>query len=173
MVAMTLFVKSGASTMDKLLAQLKTDYPDIAFRSGPTFSWSAQTQTVIVSKKKPESSHPEWSLLHEMGHATLNHKNYSSDVELVRLEAAAWQQAVKLGQHYEITIDPEHIEDCLDSYRDWLHQRSTCPVCSTVSLQINERSYRCYNCHADWGVSRSRLCRPYRRLAPTKQKTLA
>jgi hypothetical protein len=159
--------------MDELLTRLKTDYPSLAFRRGPTFSWSAQTQTVILPRASSGAAHPEWSLLHEMGHATLNHQNYSSDLELVRLEAAAWQQAVKLGRHYQVRIDPDHIEDCLDSYRDWLHQRSTCPVCATVSLQLNQSTYRCYNCQASWGVSRSRLCRPYRRLATTKQKAPA
>jgi hypothetical protein len=158
--------------MDKLLTELRIDYPAVNFRRGAVFSWNSKQQTVIIPRRTADLDETRaiWSLLHEVGHATLQHQNYISDVELIRLEAAAWQQAERLGQTYGQNIDPDHVQDCLDSYRDWLHQRSTCPTCGTISLQIDDQHYRCYNCNANWGVSRSRLCRPYRRLSIEAQQ---
>lgn len=150
--------------MDKLLTKLKNDFPGLVFAPGEIFSWSSKDQTVIYAQETSESSTPTWSLLHEVGHALLEHQSYASDFELVKLEAAAWEKATILAQDYGIIIDPEHIQDCLDTYRDWLHQRSACPTCKTTSLQRNMTIYCCYNCNTEWRVSRTRVCRPYRRL---------
>lgn len=109
-----------------------------------------------------------WSLLHEVGHASLKHHNYSSDLELLQLEAAAWQEGSRIGKSYGYQIDPNHIEDCLDTYRDWLHQRSACPKCTNRSFQQNNRQYTCYNCGTNWSVSLSRFCRPYRMVKKSK-----
>lgn len=147
-----------------LLNQLEADFPDISFRSGDVFSWSPKDQAVIYVADRDKATDPAWSLLHELGHALLEHQTYASDFELVRLEAAAWDKATKLAQDYGISIDPEHIQDCLDTYRDWLHKRSTCPTCNTTSLQRNMTTYCCYNCNEEWHVSRTKVCRPYRRL---------
>ncbi len=106
----------------------------------------------------------EWSILHELAHAKLNHNNYYSDFELVKLELDAWQEAKEIAKNYGIKIDSEHIEDCLDTYRDWLHQRATCPTCQTVSTQRDPNTYQCFNCRTSWHVSNSRFCRPYRKV---------
>jgi hypothetical protein len=92
----------------------------------------------------------------------LGHQTYRSDFELLLLEVAAWDKAKQLAASQGITMDEEHIQDCLDTYRDWLHERSTCPRCGTVSLQASPSEYNCHNCSASWQVSKSRFCRPYR-----------
>jgi hypothetical protein len=76
-----------------------------------------------------------------------------------------WEKAKQLAESLNYTIDPDHIQDCLDTYRDWLYQRSTCPTCTNCSLQTNSRTYACFNCGTNWNVSSSRMCRPYRKLA--------
>jgi len=104
-----------------------------------------------------------WSLLHETGHALLGHTTYKADFELLQLEVAAWEKAKEIAKVLEITINNDHIEDCLDTYRDWLHKRSVCPNCTTQCLQQDDLShYRCYNCHTKWKVSTNRFCRAYR-----------
>jgi hypothetical protein len=148
----------------KLLSKLQNDHPQLNFRSGELFSWSPKDQTVIYPTDVNQEANPVWSLLHEVGHGLLGHHSYSTDFELVKLEAAAWQRATQLASHYGYQIDGEHIQDCLDTYRDWLHQRSTCPKCLTTCLQRNMTTYCCYNCNAQWRVSRAKICRPYRRL---------
>lgn len=149
--------------MRELLAKLQADYPAIGFVEGGAFSWSPKDQTVTY---KPASTQPEvacWSLLHEISHGILGHTTYQTDFELVTLEVEAWEKARRIAKHYDLRIDSEHIQDCLDTYRDWLHRRSTCPNCSTVSMQKDTKTYMCFNCKAEWHVSSSRFCRPYRR----------
>ncbi|MEI7682934.1 MAG: hypothetical protein WCJ24_01380 [Candidatus Saccharibacteria bacterium] len=150
--------------MDKLLKTLRKDFPKVIFATGETFSWSSRKQTVSFPALPADSTQSIWSLLHEMGHAMLGHTTYQSDFELVKLEAAAWNKAAQLGQKYGHSIDIDHIQDCLDTYRDWLHQRSACPKCTITSLQKDLHTYCCYNCNTQWRVSRSKLCRPYRLL---------
>lgn len=148
--------------MDKLLLELRKDFPGLDFASGEAFCWSPKTNTVMYNDRGQEEA-DGWALLHEVGHAVLNHHNYSSDLELISLESKAWAEAKRLGEKYGHTIDPDHIEDCMDTYRDWLHQRSACPTCDTRSLQQDASHYRCHNCGQIWAVTASRFCRPYRR----------
>ena len=150
--------------MEKLLASLRRDFPDLAFAPSDIFSWSSRKQTVNYAKVPADPVHAVWSLLHEMGHALLNHTTYQTDFELVKMEAAAWDRAAALGKKYSHIIDVDHIQDCLDTYRDWLYQRSKCPRCTVTSLQKDMHTYSCYNCDTEWRVSRSKLCRPYRLL---------
>ena len=147
--------------MDKLIVTLKNIIHDINFEKGTAFIWSPSTRT-ITYPAAPNSAVAVWSLLHEAGHAALKHQDYQSDIELVLLETAAWDKAKKLARQVEVSIDDEHIQDCLDTYRDWLHQRSTCPRCGVVSLQIDSKQYQCHNCSCLWQVSAARFCRPYR-----------
>src|SRR6185437_9952408 len=112
-----------------------------------------------------------WKLLHEVGHALLNHQTYQSDFELLQLEVAAWQQAEAVAQDFKIKINSDYIQDCLDTYRDWLHKRSTCPSCGTRSLQEAADRYRCFNCQTTWHVSPSRFCRTYRQINRTNKKS--
>ena len=153
--------------MDIVLKSLRRHYPAIDFVPGQRFSWSPAKNQVIY-KIDDSSEIGVWSLLHELGHALLGHNTYNSDFELLSLEAQAWHKAQDLADTYKHKIDAEHIEDCLDTYRDWLYQRSTCPHCTSCSLQIDSKTYCCFNCGGSWQVSASRLCRAYRR----KQKEI-
>ena len=150
--------------MSNLLKKLSDDFPGIKFVEGQSFYWSPSDRTVTYKDLSTQPEKSEWSLLHEVSHGILGHLSYNSDFELVKLEVEAWQYAKKLATKYHIKIDPEHIQDCLDTYRDWLHRRSTCPECGTVSIQTDPKSYKCINCAAIWHVSNSRFCRPYRML---------
>jgi hypothetical protein len=148
--------------MDSLLAELRIRFPELNFRDGQQFCWSPQTQEVIYASSV-DATHATWSLLHETGHALLNHRGYQADFELIRMEVAAWERARSLGQELNYTISENHIQDCLDTYRDWLYKRSICPSCSTKCLQQQDLiRYRCFNCHTVWSVTPSRFCRTYR-----------
>lgn len=151
--------------MEKLLELLQADYPTLHFTAGNAFRWSPKNQEiqyVLTSKRASDS----WSLLHETGHALLKHAAYKLDFELIALELAAWQKAEELAARYNIIIDKDYIENCLDSYRDWLHRRSICPSCGTQALQLDKGTdYRCFNCQHIWHVAPSRFCRSYRQSA--------
>jgi hypothetical protein len=151
--------------MKKLLERLQADYPGIRFTRGEAFFWSPKDKSVTYASVSAQPLIARWSLLHEVSHGILGHMSYKSDFELMELEVAAWHKAQELGKQYDVEIDPEHIQDCLDTYRDWLHRRSTCPTCGTVSLQKDSETYNCFNCRTTWRVSSSRFCRPYRKVA--------
>lgn len=148
--------------MDELVRSLLQAMPEVSFRAGKTFCWSPKTKCVSYVPSSTEPSVAIWSLLHEASHALLNHYDYASDFELLQMEVGAWGKAQELARAHQQQISDDHIQHCLDTYRDWLHQRSTCPVCKLLSLQTDSTHYRCFNCQTVWRVTASRFCRPYR-----------
>lgn len=145
-----------------IVTTLQQRFPHLSYRPGKSFSWSPETKEIFYDTSKPAASRT-WSLLHETGHALLEHNCYTADLELIRLEIAAWEKAKLIAQDLDIVIDEDHIQDCLDTYRDWLYQRSVCPRCNNKSLQQEDVShYQCFNCHMVWKVTPSRFCRAYR-----------
>ena len=148
--------------MQKLLESIRTAHPTLRFTPGAKFLWSPETSEVFYKADGAENR-DIWALLHETGHALLGHQSYSSDVQLLKMEIAAWEKAHELGAMFGITIDEDHVQDCLDTYRDWLHARALCPGCRTRCLQQDTgKSYRCHNCHTSWRVTPARFARPYR-----------
>lgn len=148
--------------MQSLIKQLEARFPALRFTPGQQFSWSPETGEIFY-KQAADNVTGAWSLLHETGHALLGHTSYKADFELLKLEVEAWDQARTLGTALGIRIDEDHIQDCLDTYRDWLHKRSLCPTCQTRGLQqADAKHYRCYNCHTMWRVTPNRFSRVYR-----------
>jgi len=148
--------------MEHLVNTLRHDYSHLIFTPGPVAHWSPATNQVIY--KSGNTSEAVWTLLHELGHALLDHASYKSDVDLLQKEVAAWEKAASLARHYGKTVDAQYIQGCLDTYRDWLYKRSTCPLCENHGIQSSEHVYTCVNCHNTWRVTWARFCRPYRRL---------
>lgn len=149
-----------------VLESLKLTYPGISFEAGNTFLWSPKNSKVIYRESASDEV-ADWSLLHETGHALLEHHDFATDFDLLLMEVAAWDKAKKLASDMGLSIDEDHVQDCLDTYREWLYQRSTCPSCTSCSLQSDKRTYECFNCGTTWHVSASRMCRPYRLRAVT------
>jgi len=158
--------KSAIKELDLsiLVEQIRHDHPDVSFVEGAHFSWHAGKRHVSFKRSSASAptKHDIWSLLHELGHALLEHTDYRYDVELLKFESAAWEKARELAHDYCLEINEDYLQDCLDTYRDWLHLRATCPTCSSRSFQASPRRYHCFNCQTEWNVTRSRLCRPYR-----------
>ena len=155
--------------MDKLISQLVIDYPDFSYKVGTSFRWSPKNREITYIRYSSKIT--RWAVLHELGHALLNHNSFSNDFELLKLEVSAWQKAIELAPRYNLTISPTHVQNCLDTYREWLHSRSTCPACGLISTQYNPNLYRCFNCRSEWKVSSSRFCRAYRQLDKSRQKS--
>jgi len=156
-------MNTSAKTFKQFVIELKRDYPQFKFKSGSQDHWSPKSNTITYKSEAPPQE-KEYGILHELAHAQLGHTNYHSDFELLMLESAAWDLAAKIGCKYDVKIDDDHIQSCLDTYRDWLHARSTCPVCRTNVLQKDPYHYRCFNCQAEWKVTGGRFVRPYRRI---------
>ena len=157
--------------MQQLIDKLQAEFPALRFTTGNQFCWSPETGEIFY-KTDTSGDQATWSLLHETGHALLEHKNYQGDFHLLRLEVEAWERARELAKNFSIVIDEDHIQDCLDTYRDWLYKRSICPTCTTKCLQQDDfQHYRCFNCHTVWKVSASRFCRAYRSVKNLKLQT--
>ena len=148
--------------MKNFIKILKTNYPGIKFEESDSFYWSPDKKIIFYKQNKNEIE-STWAILHELGHALLGHINYGGDYSLLRKEAEAWEEAKKIAKKFSIKINEDHIQDCLDTYRDWIYKRSICPKCSTKCLQKNDfNHYVCHNCHTQWKVTSSRFCRAYR-----------
>lgn len=142
-----------------LIGQIRRDFAHkYNFKQADTFIWSSAEETVYYTTNREVSENPIWSLLHELGHAELGHKHYDDDLELLMMEVAAWKEAKILADQYHLVIDEHHIDECLDSYRNWLHQRSRCVECKMHCLQTDQTTYECYNCGTRWKVPASRMC---------------
>lgn len=138
-----------------LVKQLASDYPLITFEAGDDFVWSPDRNT--VSYNEAHHAAPEL-LLHELGHALLQHHDYRRDVQLLGLEVDAWTKARAIASNYDVTIGDDTVEDHLDTYRDWLHARSTCPACEATGHQIKKAEYSCIACGHQWRVNDARVC---------------
>lgn len=145
-----------------VLARLKTHYPTLIFVEDKTFYWSPK-DTTIHYDADARGDEAGWSLIHETGHALLSHTRYYSDIELVQMEVSAWEKAKEVASLLAVSIDEDHIQDCIDSYRDWLYKRSLCPHCDLCGIQTESRVYTCVFCLQEWRVTNERFCRPYRK----------
>lgn len=147
--------------MENLILSLKKDYPNLTFVEGSLLCWSPGKKQIYYKTTSDKKS--ICGVLHEIGHARLKHISYSSDMDLLHKEVLAWEEALLLAEQYGVSLDESHVQDCLDTYRDWLYKRSTCPNCQAKGIQSRFDAYICINCHKQWHVNNSRFCRPYRR----------
>jgi hypothetical protein len=154
--------------LETLVSKLQTIYPEIHLKPSANFYWSPIDDTVYYNSLN-ETQEGLWAILHESGHAILRHTKYYSDIELVKMEVAAWESAKELGDRIGIKIDDDHAQDCVDSYRNWLHRRSLCPDCDLAGIQIETKTYTCVFCHKKWHVTPERFCRPYRRAVKSER----
>lgn len=150
-----------AREFKELLRAVEQDYPDFCFRTGKKFAFrpprtivvpdfTRDAETSVSREEKPCSAAEQkicsLRLLHELGHATLGHRNFATDIERLRMERAAWDRARKFCQKYGVEYDENFVETELDTYRDWLHQRSTCRNCGQTRYQTADSEYHCPFC---------------------------
>lgn len=139
-------------------------FPQFTFIERGDFVWSPNKNTVYFNQELLEEPTGRMALLHEIGHALLGHQDFDFDVELLSMEMDAWEKARELSKQFSLEIDEDHVDDCIDSYRSWLHNRSQCPKCHTTSSQIDNEHYSCFMCHTKWKVSASQAKRTHRKI---------
>jgi len=139
-----------------ITTKLHTDFPQFLFVDSSSHSWSPQANTIFYNS----SSHDPEALLHEVAHGLLGHQTFQRDIELLAMERDAWDYAQNhLALKYLLhKIDDSVIQESLDSYRDWLHSRSTCPDCKASGLQTAKNTYKCLACSTTWKVNDARNC---------------
>ena len=131
------------------LLGLKEEYPSFSWRLGNRFKY--RPPKTIVIDEKSDAPWPYFALLalHELGHALSGHKDYKTDVERLRIESEAWQRAkreIESHKNWGLEYNEDFAENELDSYRDWLHQKSKCKKCGLTRYQTADGIYHCPNC---------------------------
>ena len=144
------------------IAVIANQFSQFNFKEDEIFHWSPKNNCIYYSPNTIKTKEGIFQLLHEIGHALAGHTTYGSGVQLLKMEAEAWQKAQELARSYNLEIKEHQIEHCLDSYRDWLHLRSTCPKCSTISVETKPNHYHCFNCLQNWTVPADQRTRSYR-----------
>lgn len=158
----------GATTtqLTTLVHDIARDFPAITLVKGDTFAYSPVDNTIQY-----ETSTPDWQyyLLHELGHALCGHTDFHLDIDLLKMEREAWERSHQLTHRYHLPPPPtEIVESALDSYRDWLHKRSSCPTCRQSGIQKKTSTYTCLICNQQWSVTKEKVCRPYRKKVAKK-----
>ncbi len=144
------------------MKEIIIQYPNINFAQGSCFVWSPKRSTVFFNEDESNTQKGRLALLHEIGHAELDHSDYDSDIGLLNMEIDAWDFAVEKAYEFGVRVDEEHIDRCLETYRIWLHKRSRCPECSFHGIQQKSDEYFCFMCSYNWRVARSLSIQPQR-----------
>ena len=142
-------------SMHLLLPKLNKDFKKLSFAPGERFAWSPSQHTVFYNESDDGNVA---LLLHELSHGVLDHRHYARDIELVAMETAAWDKTLELADEYGVEIAAETAETNLDTYREWMHARSTCPNCEATGYQTKKDTYSCVACGHSWRVNEARLC---------------
>lgn len=142
-------------SMSSLVHKLKNDFPQFIYFETNQFAWTPSSNTLSYA---PKLANARPLILHELSHALLGHTEYEKDVQLLTIEAAAWEKAKELATSYRIDIPETVVQDHLDTYRDWMHARSTCPSCEATGYQTTRLQYSCPACTHTWRVNEARLC---------------
>lgn len=134
-----------------LVANLQEIYPHIRFSESDIDKWSPSEQTVYYN---PSQSSAEAFLLHELAHGLLGHESYKKDIELLQIERDAWNYAVcTISPQVKVIIKHQLVDQSLDTYRDWIHTKSTCPRCDASGVETTPRHYFCICCSHHWSVN--------------------
>ena len=79
---------------------LERDFSGVKFCWGKKrFSFRLKNGVPIVFLGEPQSNFGLLAL-HELGHALCRHKDYTVDVERIRIESEAWERAKTVYQNY-------------------------------------------------------------------------
>lgn len=133
-------------SLNKLTAKLRKDYPTLTLKRGERFQFSPPS-TIYYADGSP------LELLHELGHFLIKKTDYTSDIDLIRIESEAWDKAKQLCATYEVNWDEDFAQDHIDTYRDWLHVVSLCKNCQLAGYQDESGLYHCPLCGAKWESS--------------------
>ena len=131
--------------------RLERDFPEVKFKwNAKRFSY--RNGTVFLGVPQPNFG---LLALHELGHALCKHKDYTTDVQRVKIEAEAWERGKQVLLEYVSAgvdegelpeWDEEFVQEEMDTYRDWLHTKSKCPKCGLTRYQTEDGEYHCPRC---------------------------
>ena len=129
-----------------LIDQITKDFPDFHFKHGKRFSYR-YPKTIYLGPPQPFFA---LQTLHELAHALCKHKDYTNLVSRLKIEREAWERARELYKAYgklsPVPWDEDFVESSLDTYRDWLHQKTLCKTCGLTRFQTDDGALHCPHC---------------------------
>ena len=128
------------------ILKLTSDFPDFTFKTGKKFAFRPP-KTIFLGPPQPNYA---LQTLHELAHALCGHKDYTTSVSRLKLEREAWERARSLFKTYR-NLSPDSwgedfVEDSLDTYRDWLHQKTLCKTCGLTCFESDDGTLHCPRC---------------------------
>ena len=125
------------------------------YRFLPAGYFSYDAADDIINYDPIRLKHPtgKVSLLHEISHCELGHFYYRYDMELLMMEIAAWHHTKKLANEHCIELDAAYVQECIESYDNWVSKRGCCPECDNFCLESHENQFSCFVCGTRWSVS--------------------
>lgn len=133
--------------LNSLVSRLQRDYPEFHFVYGKRFSFRPP-KTIVIGPD--EGKNTPLLVFHELGHAISGEYSYALSIERLKIESLAWQEGKKAYQNYQDLAlpawDDSFVEDNLDTYRNWLHQKSKCPSCGLTRYQDANQKWCCPYC---------------------------
>ncbi len=124
------------------LNTLKSDYPDLTFKSGKKFLFRPRHTIYYLE----DNDNFRFFLLHELAHALLGHFSYRTSLERLKLERDAWERTRLLCKEYKVPFSDNLAETELNTYRDWHHQKTLCKACGVSCLELDAKSLYCPFC---------------------------
>ena len=137
-----------------LIDYLQKTYPSVHFAYAKRFKYHYKNRVFLENPEKSTTPPTFFALstLHELGHALCKHKDYTTGVSRLKIEREAWERAktayLKLPSNLKSAFpwDENYVESSLDTYRIWLHQKSTCKNCGLTCYQTPDGVYHCPRC---------------------------
>jgi len=124
------------------LKMLKTTYPDFSFKPGHKFVFRPKKTICYIEA----NDNFRMLLLHELAHAILGHFSFDRSLERLEIERDAWEKTRELCAIYDVPFDENLAESELNSYRDWVHQKTLCKTCGLTCLEVSSESLYCPSC---------------------------
>lgn len=128
-------------------------YHEYTFLPAGYFCYDASEEVINYDPVRLRYNTGKIALLHEISHCQLGHFHYRYDLELLMLEVAAWNRTLELARKHNIPVQQQYIQDCIDSYDDWVTRRGTCPTCHNFCIEDTENVFSCFVCNTQWRVS--------------------
>lgn len=128
-------------------------YPQQQFLPAGYFAYDASENIVNYDPERIKDNMGKLALLHEVAHSLLGHFHYLFDFELYSMEMDAWNMTRDLAQQHHVQTNEAYIQQCMDSYDNWITERGTCPGCYEFNIQSIPGEFRCYRCKTRWEVN--------------------
>ena len=124
------------------LETLKKSYPDFSFKPGRKFLFRPKTSIFYLETNE----NFRLLLLHELSHALLGHFSFDRSLERLQIERDAWEKTRALCEELNVPFDNSLAEAELNTYRDWVHQKTLCKTCGLSCLEVSSESLYCPFC---------------------------